>query len=181
MRTLRKATDPLAPSSAHDALARSLPLLQDAPPAVRCASLSTCCPARRNSLGTAAAALPLHPFHPAARSTSGVAPLRSPQSLPYVRPPVKGSTWCHCVLHSLGRDASKNYLRSPARRSKRHPPTLRELHQCTASSLLCQVGCPGSLIASRLASRRWVRASKTTIVRRQRSYVKLRVLPTPAT
>jgi hypothetical protein len=54
---------------------------------------------------------------------SGVAPLRSPQSLPYVRPRVKGSVRRHCALHSLGRDAPRNCLRSPARRSKPHPPT----------------------------------------------------------
>src|SRR3954467_8472484 len=59
----------------HTTLRSGLPSSRKAPtPAVRCASLSTCCPAWRHSLGTAAAALPLHPFHLAARSTSGVAP-----------------------------------------------------------------------------------------------------------
>jgi hypothetical protein len=103
------------------------------------------------------------PFRPPV-PRSGVAPLRSPQSLPYVPPPVKGRARCHCARHSLGRDATMNCLRSPARRSPRIHH-LREPHQFTTPSLLCQVGCRGALFALRLARRRWVRASKRSIVR----------------
>ena len=68
-------------------------------------------------------------------------------------------------------------LRVPRKRRARELPPVsretlytasincREPHQFTTTPLLCQVGCPGSLYAPRLARSRWVRSSKTTIVR----------------
>jgi hypothetical protein len=88
---------------------------------VRCASLSTCCPACSDSLGSADAAVPLHPFHPAARSTFGGRSSQSPQSLPRLPPPCQGpDSGTICALRSLRGDAAKNSTRSPGRRSTPH-------------------------------------------------------------
>ncbi len=104
---------PTAPSSPEETV-----------PSVRCASLSTCYPVRRDNLGTAAAALPLHPPHPAARSTLGGRSSPEPAKPTVASPPCQGleAQW-HCALHSVRSDAPKNCLRSPARRSTPHPST----------------------------------------------------------
>jgi hypothetical protein len=116
---LRNPHDPLAPSSAHDAMS---PGGVSAPrSSVRCASLSTCCPARSDSLGPADAAVPLHPIHPAARSTFGGRSSQSPQSLPCLSPPCQGSG-CRmfAVQHSLS-EATWQELRPVSRETLRTP------------------------------------------------------------
>ena len=90
------------------------PLFKEAVPAVRCASLSTCCPARRDNLGTAAAASPLHPFHPAARSTIGGR--SSPEPAKLTLPPATMSRLGAGVIafcYSLGGDALEQRSRIP--------------------------------------------------------------------
>jgi hypothetical protein len=95
---------------------------------------------------------------------SGVAPLRSPQSLPYLRPHVKG--WVSIIAHCIPSEATRQGTVSGLPRDAPHRiHQLREPHQFTTSSLLCQVGRHGARRATRLARRRWVRASKTIIVR----------------
>ena len=76
----RTSTDPLAPSSAHDARARGSVPEDESTPAVRCASLSTCCPA-----------------------------FRSPQSLPDPHSTVKGGNQGLPRLHS-GRANNTTWL-----------------------------------------------------------------------
>jgi hypothetical protein len=93
---------------------RNSPLVRKSLPAVRCASLSTCCPARRGNLSTAAAASPLHPFHPAARSTIGGR--SSPEPAKLTLPPATLSrlgarTIAFC--YSLGGDALEQRSRFP--------------------------------------------------------------------
>jgi len=105
----------------------SIPSFQKGPaPAVRCASLSRCCPARRDNLGTAAAALPLHPFHPAARSTIGGR--SSPEPAKLTLPPATLSRVRHKVVAaccSLGNDAPGIWPQFPRGRcSVPHSATL---------------------------------------------------------
>ena len=120
-------------------------------PSVRCASLSTCtAPLARTAAARPMRRPPLHPPLPATRSMRGGRSSPEPAK-PTVRPsPCQGLARGHCALHSLGRDAIMNCLRSPARRSH-GIHRLRELHQFTTPSLLCQVGCRESLFAPRLA------------------------------
>jgi hypothetical protein len=134
-------------------------------PSVRCASLSTCAaPLARTPAARPMRRPPLHPPLPAARSTLGGRSSPEPAK-PTVRPsPCQGSgtVSLRSALPRKGRDNEQ--LRSPARRSPRIHH-LREPHQFTTPSLLCQVGCRGALFALRLARRRWVRAGKRSIVR----------------
>jgi hypothetical protein len=118
-------TDPLAPSSAHDASARNPFRRRNPAPAVRCASLSRCCPARRDNLGTAAAALPLHPFHPAARSTIGGR--SSPEPAKLTLPPATMSRFGARVIafcYSLGGTRWSSDPGFLGRRSVLRPATL---------------------------------------------------------
>jgi hypothetical protein len=86
-----RADPPLAPSSAPDAMSpRSSPQARSphpsaAPACQRAAPRSPGQP-RHGRCGSCRFTRPIWPPVP----RSGVAPLRSPQSLPYVRPPVKG-------------------------------------------------------------------------------------------
>jgi hypothetical protein len=82
---------------------------------------------------------------------SGVAPLRSPQSLPYVRLPVKGSGTVS--LRSAFPRKGRTKELSPVSRETLQAASiqLREPHQFTTPPLLCQVGCRGSLFAPRIA------------------------------
>lgn len=91
---------------------------------VRCASLSTCCPARSDSLGPADAAVPLHPIHPAARSTFGGRSSQSPQSVPRLPPPCQGWAQDHCDSAFPRKRRGKSSTRSPGGRSAPHRSTL---------------------------------------------------------
>jgi hypothetical protein len=118
-------SDPGPGPQARSSLLRSLRLRHTTPgpeapsvekpsPAVRCASLSTCCPARRGNLGTAAAASPLHPFHPAARSTIGGR--SSPEPAKLTLPPATLSRLgarAIAFCFSLGGDALEQRSRFP--------------------------------------------------------------------
>jgi hypothetical protein len=81
-------------------------------------------PARRDSLGTADAAPAAspapsgHPFHARGSLLSGARKAYRTSD-----PMSRVGTRYRCALHSLGRDASRNCLRSPARRSTPHPST----------------------------------------------------------
>ena len=155
---LKHAHDPLAPSLAHDAMS---PGGVAAPrSSVRCASLSTCRPARGDRLGPADAAVPLHPIHPAARTTFGGRSSQSPQSLPRLPPPCQGSgSGTLCALHSLRRDAAKNSTRSLGRRSTPHRSPLGTpslyYDTSTMSSKMSWVA-----LRAPAARRRWVRCEQ---------------------
>jgi hypothetical protein len=148
-RSCKDAYDPLAPSSAHDVMSPGGVLAPCS--SVRCASLSTCCPARSDGLGPADAAVPLHPIHPAARSTFGGRSSQSPQSLPCLPPPCQGSDsglLRLCVPSEATRQRTPPGLPGDAL----HPIDHRwEPHQFTSTSLLCQVARRGSLFAPRPA------------------------------
>ncbi len=109
-------------------------------PSVRCASLSTCCPARSDShrhgrCGYRRFTRSIRPPVP----RSGVAPLRSPQSLPVPAPPCQGPR-----VGGLGSAPGRTQSRRPpgfTGTSQRARPSLKEPHVrvIPLPRILCQV------------------------------------------
>ena len=96
-------------------------------PSVRCASLSTCSPRRRDThrLGRSGIAASTPP-HPAARTTSGVAPLRARRAYRTAHAPCQGLGHSDVAL-CVPSEATRLKERSPVsrRRSTPHPITCR--------------------------------------------------------
>ena len=164
---------PLAPSSAPDAIAPtgpSSPTTPHHPPAA-----PACQRAAPRAVATAARPMRQCRFTRSIRPPvprSGVAPRRARKSYPASPHPVKG--WAQGNRGSAcPSQATRTRTASGLPGDALHRiDQLREPHQFTTTPLLCQVRCPGSLFAPRLALRRWVRESKMPIVRGWRNYVK---------
>ena len=139
---------PLAPSSAHDTQAHS-PLsfrVSRSPPS----AAPACQRAAPREVTTSARLLRHRRFTRSIRPPvprSGVAPHRSPQSLPVSRHPVKARGQGHCVLPFPRRGRIGAAIPFSSGDAPCCAQQLWELHQCTTAPLLCQVGCRGPLFA----------------------------------
>ena len=119
------------------------------PPAPACQRAA---PRAVTTFGSADAAVPLHPLHPAARTTLGGRSSQSPQMLPRLSPPCQGlGTGLLGTLPFPRGDATKE--RPPISRETLSTAStcVQEPHHCTTTTLLCQVVSRGALFAPRLA------------------------------